>query len=688
MAGGMSFMDALRVAAKTKDAPCEWYGPQCAWPTNSVPEALNSSHEPVSVPSLSMPSLQPPSLQAPSPRKRRQCGPETPRKSRSESPVAADLTNAAPRTGSTDLTIETPNVGGEWPTMAEKPRASSAAQCATTSQYGTLSTPQCGAIAAAQCGATTAQCGATTATQRSPRPPRRRRDARQPPLTLRTVALAPSPEADPAKDSTPPPLRLTPPPTFSAFAPLPASAHSAAFPASPKLLVLPDSTFLPSPRIPDPRSASPRTCVTAPFEAPQIVPRRSADSPRACNTAPATPSCPRFVEPRLGRARTCVVAVDNGGTAPESAAGASAIRRTASGGLADSPAAVYTADVSPASACATTGGPDRVDCIDRVVHVDRVDRVNGNAPAWEWAEAVGMDIMLDFQPSVREKPEPGAPSPGSNSPVECEAIAGEKRERGGECDEGKRNSTPSADEKPSLREEKPSLCEEKPSLSDEKPSLWDIIQWEADMISSVCSSATTSSSLKSPRLTSSLALSASPLPSSLSASALPTTPPPTPSASKTGRLTIESKCIFEPIQEMSEGGAEMEVETGDEAGTPGEKLSREQLAAASNFLSSVQQGRDCWQGESEREAEREAERQQQQQEQEQHAPRIQKRFSASSLLDAAGNGASCALAYAHPPAHGSPRAPAGGFAQLWSEAWAEDASAELPGLAGNCAFWL
>ncbi|GJP32199.1 hypothetical protein CLOM_g16796 [Closterium sp. NIES-68] len=376
-----------------------------------------------------------------------------------------------------------------------------------------------------------------------------------------------------------------------------------------------------------------------------------------------------------------------------------------------------------------------------------------------------MDIMLDFQPSVREKPEPGAPSPGSNSPVECEAIAGEKRERGGECDEGKRNSTPSADEKPSLREEKPSLCEEKPSLSDEKPSLWDIIQWEADMISSVCSSATTSSSLKSPRLTSSLALSASPLPSSLSASALPTTPPPTPSASKTsltvqicddgranggdlsffeellrefgvaegeelgdeageeageeaggdwgddagraedsggypkkmedtgnahdrGRLTIESKCIFEPIQEMSEGGAEMEVETGDEAGTPGEKLSREQLAAASNFLSSVQQGRDCWQGESEREAEREAERQQQQQEQEQHAPRIQKRFSASSLLDAAGNGASCALAYAHPPAHGSPRAPAGGFAQLWSEAWAEDASAELPGLAGNCAFWL
>ncbi|CAI5481279.1 unnamed protein product [Closterium sp. Yama58-4] len=550
-------------------------------------------------------------------------------------------------------------------------------------------------------------------------------------------------EADPADESAVPPPRLTFSPDSSA------SPACSAFPASPKLLVLPDSAFFPSPRIPEARFTSPRTSTPATFEPPQnTAPRppvfRSAASPRACGTdleapqkcgtAPTTPSCPPLVEPRLPRARTCVVQVDSDGSALAASTGASAIRRASS-------ASCY----SPASAHAAIGA------------VDRVDPVNGHVSTCEWAESAVVDT-LNIPPWVREKLSVSCAEEAQKNQsaaltrvrrIDRETMAdGEKGagrvECGGEC--GKVCSGECAEDR--IRER---------GAEGEKPSLWDIMQWESDMIASACSTA----AAKSPRQPFSKRCR--------SASALPTTPPPTPSASKasltvqicndasanggdlsffeelllefgagegeeaggeaggemgeergwaeemripaeetaqfeevapavaqlddkwgnysvkmedTGKddgregLMIDEGCVFERIQVMGDEGAEMgddarEVavngaemaEDGvemadegagmaDEAGIPTNKLLHDQPAAVSNLHSSVQLGRKH--GEV---GEAEAEQQ---------------------------NALQCGSPFRS--AHGSPSAPAGGFAQMWSEAWADDADAEIPGLAGSCVF--
>ncbi|CAI5954732.1 unnamed protein product [Closterium sp. NIES-64] len=548
-----------------------------------------------------------------------------------------------------------------------------------------------------------------------------------------------------------------------------------------RLLVLPDSAFFPSPRIPEARFTSPRTSTPAPFEPPQNTASRppafrSAASPRACctvfeapqkcGTAPTTPSCPPLVEPRLPRARTCDVAADSGGGAPAVSAGASAIRGTLSA-LGYSPAAV-----SPASSCPTIGA---------------VDQVNGHVSTCEWAESADMDT-LDIPPWVREKLSLSRTEEVQNnesagltrvSRMDREAMAdGNKRagrvECGGEC--GKVCGGECAENRSRERD-----------AEGEKPSLWDIMQWESDMISSVCSTA----AAKSPRPPFSKSSTFEAPQRSLSkrhrsASALPTTPPPTPSASKASLtiqicddasancgdlsffeellqefgagegeeaggemedepgwaeemripaeetahfeevapvvpqlddswgdfavkmedegkadggkgLRIDGESIFERIQVMGDEGPEMGDEaTGmaedgvemadegagmadegagmadegagmadegagmadegagmaDEEEIPSNKLSHDQPAAARNILSSVQLQRK--QGEV---GEADAEQQ---------------------------NGPQCGSPSRS--AHGSPSAPAGGFAQMWSEAWADDADAEIPGLAGSCVF--
>ncbi|CAI5497901.1 unnamed protein product [Closterium sp. Naga37s-1] len=373
-------------------------------------------------------------------------------------------------------------------------------------------------------------------------------------------------EADPADESAPPPLRLTSSPVSSA------SPACSAFPASPKLLVLPDSAFFPSPRIPEARFTSPRTSAPPPFEPPQnTAPRPAAfrfvaspracgtalEAPQKCGTAPTTPSCPPLVEPRLPRARTCDVAADSGGRAPAVSAGASAIRGTLS-------ASGYSpAVVSPASACATTGA---------------VDQVNGHVSTFDWAEASDVDT-LDIPPWVRERLSLSRAEKAQNnesaahtrvSRIDRETMAdGNKRagrvECGGEC--GKECGGECAENR---------NCER--DAEGEKPSLWDIMQWESDMISSVCSTA----AAKSPRPPFSKSSTFEAPQKSLSkrhrsASALPTTPPPTPSASKAS-LTVQicddasanggDLSFFEELLlefgagEGEEAGGEMEDEPG------------------------------------------------------------------------------------------------------------------------------
>ncbi|CAI5463265.1 unnamed protein product [Closterium sp. Yama58-4] len=728
------------------------------------------------MPSLSMPSLpMMPSLQAPSPRKRRQCGPETPRKTRSESPAAANSTdafadpnNAAPRffrfiqdpaaeasetpadgaaSASADLNHAVPKSGREGE-GGNPPTELATIFCNDWPAYRQAETPRTFSTTAQRGAITAAQCGGSTVTgpvtERSPRPPRRR-ETRQPPLTPRAATLPwgmrspPAPaEADPADESAVLPPRLTFSPVSSA------SPACSAFPASPKLLVLPDSAFFRSPRIPEARFASPRT--PAPLEplqstAPRPPVFRSAASPRACDTAPTTPTCPPLVEPRLPRARTCVVPADSDESALAASADASAIRRASS-------ASCY----SPASACAAN------------VAVDRVDPVNGHVSTCEWAEAAGVDT-LDIPPWVREKLSASRAEEAQKnesaaltrlSRIDRETMAdGEKRAGRVECD-GECGKVCSGERAESRIRDR--------GAEGEKPSLWDIMQWESDMIASACSTA----AAKSPRQPF--------IKRYRSASALPTTPPPTPSASKAS-LTVQicddasanggdlsffeelllefgagegeeaggeaggemeeergweeemcipaeekaqfeevppvvpevddkcgsysvkmenngkadggeglmnnAECIFERIQEMEDEGAEMGRErarmaedgaemAADEGGTPhdeGEmadeggwmadeaeiqtnKLSHDQPAAVSDLLSSVQLERKHGEvGEAEAE--------------QQNAPQYGSPFRS---------------------AHGSPSAPAGGFAQMWSEAWADVADAEIPGLTGNCMF--
>ncbi|CAI7774228.1 unnamed protein product [Closterium sp. NIES-54] len=747
-----------------------------------------------------------PSLQAPSPRKRRQCGPETPRKTRSESPAAADstddfadLNNAAPRTsnsedflrfiqdpasdasvgpaegaGSANLDNVVPGSGRER--EGGYPHAEPAmifcndwsAYCRTETPRPTSATAQHGAITAAQCGATASVAG--PASKRSPRPPRRR-ETRQHPLTPKARTLswgmmrAPAAaEADPADESAPPPVCLTSSPVSAA------SPACSAFPASPKLLVLPDSAFFPSPRISEARFTSPKTSTPAPFEPPLNTASRppafrSPPSPRACGTAfeapqkCGTPSCPLLVEPRLPRARTCDVAADSGGRSPAASACASAIRGK-------SPASGYSpAAVSPASACATTGA------------VDRVDQVNSHASTCEWPDAAGTET-LDIPPWVREKlslfraeeaqknelaaiacnprhargndrclscskPEPHAGMDSRLGPIDRAAMGdGEKRGRrvecGGECGS-----------------ECAEIRSRERDADGEKPSLWDIMQWESDMISSVCSTATA----KSPRPPFFKSSTFEAPQRSLSkrhrsASALPTTPPPTPSASKASLtiqicddasanggdlsffeelllefgagegeeaggemeeepgwaeemcipaeataqfekvapvvpelddkwgdysekmedvgkadggkgLMIDGESIFERIQVIGDEGAEMgdeatgmaedgvemtdEGTVADEAEIRTNKLPHDQPPAARKLLSVQLERKQREVGEADAE--------------QQNAPQCGSPFRSGSLS-----------------------APASGFAQMWSEAWVDDADAEIPGLAGSCVF--
>ncbi|CAI5521586.1 unnamed protein product [Closterium sp. Naga37s-1] len=529
------------------------------------------------------------------------------------------------------------------------------AYCRTETPRPTSATAQHGAITAAQCGATASVAG--PATKRSPRPPRRR-ETRQHPLTPKARTLswgmmrAPAAaEADPADESAPPPVCLTSSPVSAA------SPACSAFPASPKLLVLPDSAFFPSPRISEARFTSPKTSTPAPFEPPLNTASRppafrSPPSPRACGTAFEAPqkcgtsSCPLLVEPRLPRARTCDVAADSGGRSPAASACAAAIRGK-------SPASGYSpAAVSPASACATTGA------------VDRVDQVNSHASTCEWPDAACTET-LDIPPWVREKlslfraeeaqknelaaiacnprhargndrclscskPEPHAASltiqicddasanGGDLSFFEellLEFGAGEGEEAGGEMEE-----EPGWAEEMCIPAEATAQFEKVAPVVPELDDKWGDYSEKMEDVGK---------------------------------------------ADGGKGLMIDGKSIFERIQVIGDEGAEMgdeatgmaedgvemtdEGTVADEAEIPTNKLPHDQPPAARKLLSVQLERKQREVGEADAE--------------QQNAPQCGSPFRSNSLS-----------------------APASGFAQMWSEAWVDDADAEIPGLAGSCVF--